>query len=229
MKNYIRNGLVLLAVVAVVSVTTPTQSKTNDDLKSYAIQVEKAHDLPPGLLVAIITQESHWRNIAGQHGEIGVAQVKPSTVRMICPQCAGNAHGTLFKYGSRGDDVARIQSVLARDGYYRGAIDGVFGPLTNRAVLRYQGYVGLKADGVVGPRTWRALFGAHDPFPGTSVVQALWEPRTNIYWAARYLVWLRDNVSPDPRIMAAAYNGGPGNPVVVYMASIERRMIGARP
>ena len=212
-------GIFLLAAL----ISTFCAPARADDLRAHATQMEIAYELPRGLLAAIITQESHWRNVAGQHGEIGLAQIKPDTVRMICPACSGNVHQKLFTFGSRGDEVARIQAALAREGLYTGAIDGIFGSLTHKAVLLFQQRSKLYADAVVGPRTWRAMFGQHDPFPGVSIAQALWEPKQNIEWAARYLAWLRDNVSDDPDIMAAAYNGGPANPVVRYMVRVRER------
>ena len=51
----------------------------------------------------------------------------------------------------------------------------------------------------------------------------LWTPQHNIRWAAVYLSWIRNNVSAEPYIMAAAYNGGHANPSVKYMVGIERR------
>ena len=48
-----------------------------------------------------------------------------------------------------GNTVARVQERLARAGYYHGAIDGVAGPATRRAIRAYQRDHGLRADGTV--------------------------------------------------------------------------------
>ena len=53
--------------------------------------------------------------------------------------------------GHRGPGVKRIQRALGI------AADGVFGPMTERAVRRFQRRRGLVVDGVVGPVTRRAL------------------------------------------------------------------------
>ena len=44
----------------------------------------------------------------------------------------------LSKYGSRGSEVTSIQTKLKRWGYYNGAIDGVFGSQTLKAVKSFQ-------------------------------------------------------------------------------------------
>src|SRR5687767_4946178 len=54
-------------------------------------------------------------------------------------------------------DVAALQVALKALGLYGGAIDGVKGPGTRRAVKRFQRRHRLAADGVAGPRTRRAL------------------------------------------------------------------------
>jgi murein DD-endopeptidase MepM/ murein hydrolase activator NlpD len=53
--------------------------------------------------------------------------------------------------------VAALQTALTAKGLYGGTIDGVNGPATRSAVMRFQRRAGLQADGVVGPRTRRAL------------------------------------------------------------------------
>jgi len=62
---------------------------------------------------------------------------------------------TLYQ-GMTGPDVKLLQLVLSRFGNYdsRG-IDGIFGPLTLRALIDFQGLEGISADGIAGPQTWR--------------------------------------------------------------------------
>lgn len=190
--------------------------------QAHAVKMGAKYDLPDGLLSAICEQETHWRNVVGAAGEIGVCQVQANTVRMICPGCDGRAVRTVFAEGAVGPRVLQIQGVLKDAGHYLGPLDGIFGPGTRVAVVTYQQRNNLLADGLVGAKTWDAMFS--EPIPGTSISIALWNPETNIEWAARYLVWLRDNVSAEPLIMAAAYNGGPANPTVRYMLSVGRKL-----
>src|SRR6059058_6049688 len=53
--------------------------------------------------------------------------------------------------------VAAAQERLAREGYYRGQIDGVVGPETRRAIARYQSNHGLRVNGNLTPDTLGAL------------------------------------------------------------------------
>ncbi|MBR2385351.1 MAG: spore cortex-lytic enzyme [Clostridia bacterium] len=62
-----------------------------------------------------------------------------------------------LKQGSRGETVKKIQQKLKRWGYYSGAVDGIFGSQTRKAVVLFQKRNGLVADGIVGKRTFQAL------------------------------------------------------------------------
>ena len=53
--------------------------------------------------------------------------------------------------------VSAVQSELAEQGYYRGPIDGVYGPQTRAALTRYQKSRGLQVTGSLSPATLRAL------------------------------------------------------------------------
>ncbi|GAB2894857.1 hypothetical protein GCM10027074_73300 [Streptomyces deserti] len=61
--------------------------------------------------------------------------------------------------GQAGPDVAEAQCLLRRAGFSPGAVDGIFGPLTRRAVKQAQQRSGLVVDGIIGPHTWKALRG----------------------------------------------------------------------
>ena len=54
-------------------------------------------------------------------------------------------------------DVKYVQSLLAKNGFDPGAIDGVSGASTKNAILRAQKAFGLTPDGIVGSRTIAAL------------------------------------------------------------------------
>lgn len=61
--------------------------------------------------------------------------------------------------GSTGDDVKRLQRVLARHLLWNpfGPIDGTFGASLETAVKNFQQANGLTVDGIVGSQTWSAL------------------------------------------------------------------------
>lgn len=63
----------------------------------------------------------------------------------------------LSKYGSRGEEVKKIQTKLKQWGYYSGNIDGIYGTGTFNAVKSFQKKNGLDVDGIAGEKTLKAL------------------------------------------------------------------------
>ena len=63
----------------------------------------------------------------------------------------------LLRKGMSGDAVLNLQASLQKAGYYNGAIDGNFGPVTESAVLNFQSDKYLDVDGIVGPATLKTL------------------------------------------------------------------------
>ena len=53
--------------------------------------------------------------------------------------------------------IRQAQKALVTAGFYKGAVDGKEGPLTQKAIKEFQQAHGLKADGVMGPATSEAL------------------------------------------------------------------------
>jgi peptidoglycan hydrolase-like protein with peptidoglycan-binding domain len=70
----------------------------------------------------------------------------------------------MLAQGSNGPSVMELQARLNAEGEAL-AVDGLFGPMTRAAVVRFQQAHGLAADGIVGPNTWGAL-DAQKPAPG---------------------------------------------------------------
>lgn len=59
----------------------------------------------------------------------------------------------MLSRGDRGPKVKQVQQKV------NVRVDGIYGPVTERAVKQYQRAHGLKVDGIVGPRTWASMFG----------------------------------------------------------------------
>ncbi len=77
-------------------------------------------------------------------------------------------------YGLSGGSgaVRALQRRLARAGYAPGPVDGRFGQLTGRAVMRLQVADGLAVDGVAGPQTDQAIKLAYQRTSGQSAQAA---------------------------------------------------------
>lgn len=69
---------------------------------------------------------------------------------------AANSGGKLMR-GASGPAVIELQTLLQKNGYYRGNIGGNFGAATEAAVKQFQMRNGLTADGWAGPKTMAAL------------------------------------------------------------------------
>ncbi|WP_328341987.1 peptidoglycan-binding protein [Streptomyces violaceus] len=72
---------------------------------------------------------------------------------------AGNSRTrkAVLAEGHAGPEVAEAQCLLREADLAPGAVDGIFGPHTKRAVKDLQKRSGLVVDGVIGPHTWKAL------------------------------------------------------------------------
>ncbi|MFH9062433.1 peptidoglycan-binding protein [Streptomyces coeruleorubidus] len=72
---------------------------------------------------------------------------------------AGNSRTqkAILANGHAGPEVAEAQCLLREAGLSPGAVDGIFGPHTERAVRALQKRADLVVDGIIGPHTWKAL------------------------------------------------------------------------
>ena len=64
---------------------------------------------------------------------------------------------TLIKKGSKYGEVSKLQEILNSKGFNSGVADGLFGPMTDKAVKAFQSSNMLISDGIVGPMTRAVL------------------------------------------------------------------------
>jgi peptidoglycan hydrolase-like protein with peptidoglycan-binding domain len=93
---------------------------------------------------------------------VGVLAVLVAPVKAVAAEVQPSARAPLAKgagydrsHGSK--RVQLLQRRLRLAGEIPGPVDGLFGPRTEAAVIRYQQRAGLAVDGLVGPKTWSAL------------------------------------------------------------------------
>jgi peptidoglycan hydrolase-like protein with peptidoglycan-binding domain len=101
---------------------------------------------------------------------------------------AGPASAVLTPY------VAAGQVALRAHGLYRGAVDGIQGPQTNRAIRTFQRGHGLAVDGVVGPRTRAKLGKLGRPLFGKRMIR-----RGMVGWDVSVLQFLLGRRGARPR------------------------------
>jgi hypothetical protein len=87
----------------------------------------------------------------------GVTYVAPPVYRPVYVVQPARAYTTSSYATYSAPVLYRAQTRLARLGYYRGPIDGDFGPMTNRAIRNYQADYGLPITGRLDSRTRASL------------------------------------------------------------------------
>lgn len=88
----------------------------------------------------------------------------------------------LLKFGSRGAAVAKLQQALIAKGYSPGSADGIYGKMTENAIIKFQQVNHLRIDGISGRETQGKLFSA-------AAIAARGTNYTNddLYWLARII------------------------------------------
>jgi Putative peptidoglycan binding domain len=75
----------------------------------------------------------------------------------------------VYRLGSHGAEVTRLQEALRDRGFYRGPLDGELGGGTHAAVVAFQRRNKLVPDGRVGAKTWAAIFDDQTEIPAPAI------------------------------------------------------------
>jgi peptidoglycan hydrolase-like protein with peptidoglycan-binding domain len=139
--------------------TTIKLGDSGDDVKRLQRVFARTKVLGPDSVTGVFGPQTDQavKDFQQSNGLVVDGVVGPITWSHIHPY--REASPTL-RAGSLGPVVAMMQGVLKTGFGYAGAIDGVFGPVTETAVRQFQTNAGLPATGVVDERTWMAPAGA---------------------------------------------------------------------
>lgn len=104
---------------------------------------------------------------------------------VLSTEVFASEYGTL-KFCSKGKNVTKLQQELKNQGYYHYAVDGIYGKITERAVINFQIKNKIRIDGIAGKQTQSKLYGASNtPSRGTSSAKKY--TSNDIYWIARII------------------------------------------
>src|SRR3954449_1194447 len=139
--------------------TTIKLGDTGDDVKRLQRVFARMKVLGPDSVDGVFGAQTDQavRDFQQSNGLVVDGVVGPITWSKIHPY--REASPTL-QVGSLGPVVAMLQGVLKTGFSYTGAIDGIFGPVTEAVVRQYQTTSGVPVTGVINERTWMAPAGA---------------------------------------------------------------------
>lgn len=100
----------------------------------------------------------------------------------------------LLKFGSRGASVVELQKSLKTKGFLAGSADGIYGKMTENAVIKFQQANRLRIDGIAGRETQGKLFStatlastAASPSTTTSASRGTSYSSDDLYWLSRII------------------------------------------
>ena len=139
--------------------TTIKLGDTGDDVKRFQRVFARMKVLEPDDVDGIVGPKTEQvvKDFQQSTGLVVDGVVGPSTWSHVHPYREG---APTRRAGSFGPMVAMLQGVLKTGFGYAGAIDGIFGPVTEAVVRQYQTDSGLPVTGVMDERTWMAPAGA---------------------------------------------------------------------
>ena len=132
---------------------------TGDDVKRLQRVFARMKTLGPEDVTGIFGPQTDQavRDFQQSNGLVVDGIVGPITWSYVHPYREASP---ALRAGSLGPVVAMLQRVLKTGFGYAGAIDGIFGPVTEAVVRNFQSDASLQVTGIMDERTWMAPAGA---------------------------------------------------------------------
>ncbi|MEP6852359.1 MAG: N-acetylmuramoyl-L-alanine amidase [bacterium] len=128
------------AILAGLGLLDNTDPRTHDEFDAATDRAVRAFQQNRGLAIDGLVGPDTYRSLTASRWRLGDRVLVHNATAVM-----------------RGDDIETLQSRLLELGYDTGRADGVFGPLTERALRGFQRDTGLAADGICAGSTLRAL------------------------------------------------------------------------
>ena len=78
-------------------------------------------------------------------------------VLMTSIPVSASGYSRTMQFTHKGEDVLELQKTLKQMGYYNYNLDGIYGKITEKAVIKFQIDHAIRIDGIAGPETQRTL------------------------------------------------------------------------
>ena len=160
-------GVVLLAgLVTAALFASPAHSAGDPSIAALqvALRAKRAYSGPVDGVEGART-DSAIRRFQRRIGLTVDGVAGPQTRAALGPTWRRQAGSRVLRRDTRGWDVAELQFRLAWHGFPSGTFNGVFGPRTEAALVRFQRWAGIAADGLAGGGTFAALNGPRPTVP----------------------------------------------------------------
>jgi N-acetylmuramoyl-L-alanine amidase len=100
-------------------------------------------------------------------------------------QVSASGYYRTMQFTHKGEDVLELQKALKQMGYYNFDLDGIYGKVTEKAVIDFQIDQGIRIDGIAGAETQKTLNNVSTvPEKGTSSKEY---NSDDIYWLSRVI------------------------------------------
>jgi len=134
---------------------------------SKQLMTDSQVDSGAELIASLIKNEGLTINDVVGHGDLWntacpgknfrMTDLKNAILNELNPNMEGERDKMLLKIGDRSSDVKTLQENLNKLGHNAGAVDGIFGPSTDKALKSFQRAAGITVDGIAGPQTFAKI------------------------------------------------------------------------
>lgn len=104
---------------------------------------------------------------------------------VLATPASASEYSRTLQFGYRGEDVLKLQKALNQKGYYNYNVDGIYGKITEKAVINFQIDHHIRIDGITGPETQRTLYDNSTASRGGSTTRNY--NSGEVYWLARII------------------------------------------